>query len=244
VIILLISDIHGNLAALDTVLTAAGPVDAVWQLGDIVDYGPHPRECLARVRALRPHVNLAGNHDLAALGKIPVESLNRLAQQSLRWTKQQLTEEDCAYLQALAPVATADHCTLVHGSPRSPIWEYIISTPIALANFKHFSTAICFFGHTHVPFVISEHAAQRGEPPLIPTDGDAVQLDPNERYLINPGSVGQPRDGDPRAAFALYYPEERRIVFRRILYPVEQVQAAMRAAKLPEPLIERLALGI
>ena len=240
--VLVVADIHGNLAALEAVLAAAGPVDRVWCLGDVVGYGPRPRECVERIREYAGPACVLGNHDAACLGRIPLDGFNPVARYALRWTMLQLGPEHRAYLESLPEQFILHEVTLVHGSLRAPIWEYIFTPEQALASFALLQTRLCFFGHTHIPFLLSETAAHRGEPPIRPSDGETIEVR-DGRYLINPGSVGQPRDGDPRAAFAIWEPEQQRVTFRRVPYNIEAVQAEMAAAGLPRLLIERLALG-
>ncbi|MDW8058719.1 MAG: metallophosphoesterase family protein [Thermomicrobium sp.] len=240
--VLVVADLHGNLAALEAVLAAAGPVDRVWCLGDIVGYGPRPRECVERIRELAGPACVLGNHDAACLGRSSLDEFNPVARYALRWTMLQLGPEHRAYLERLPEKLVFEEVTLVHGSLRGPIWEYVFTAEQARATFALLRTRLCFLGHTHMPSVFSEEAAARGEPPSRPGDGDTIELGEG-RYLVNPGSVGQPRDGDPRAAFALWEPDRRRITFRRVPYNIEAVQAEMAAAGLPRLLIERLALG-
>ncbi|MBO9358793.1 MAG: metallophosphoesterase family protein [Thermomicrobium sp.] len=241
--VLVVSDIHGNLEALEAVLAAAGPVDRVWCLGDVVGYGPRPRECVERIWEVAGPATVLGNHDAACSGRLPLEGFNPAARYALRWTMLQLGTEHRAFLENLPEKLVLDEVTLVHGSLRAPIWEYVFTTEQARTNFRLLETRLCFFGHTHVPFLLSEEAAQRGERPLQPSDG--MVIDTREgRLLVNPGSVGQPRDGDPRAAFLLWEPEAQRLTFRRVPYNIEAVQAEMAAARLPQLLIERLALGL
>mgnify|MGYP001049652195 CR=1 FL=1 len=241
--ILIIADIHGNLVALESVLSAAGSVDEVWCLGDIVGYGPRPAECVERVQVIARDVSVVGNHDWACLGRAALESFNPIAQYALRWTIAQLGREHLAYLEGLPNRMISGTSTVVHGSPRNPVWEYVYNAHLAAVNFSYFDTPVCFFGHTHVPFVIREQEALHGLPPYAPRHGDRIQL-AGDRYMINPGAVGQPRDGDARAAYAIYDPDEGAVSFYRTLYPVEEVQEEMRDAGLPEPLVRRLALGL
>ncbi len=240
--VLVVADLHGNLAALEAVLAAAGPVDRVWCLGDIVGYGPRPRECVERVRELAGPACVLGNHDAVCIGRLPLDGFNPVARFALQWTMLQLEPEHRAYLESLPERLVLEEVTLVHGSLRAPLWEYLFTPEQARATFALLRTRLCFFGHTHVPFVLSEAGAARGEPPLRPDDGMVFELREG-RFLVNPGSVGQPRDGDPRAAFAIWEPDAQRLTFRRVPYNIEAVQAEMAAAGLPRLLIERLALG-
>jgi len=243
---LVISDVHANLEALEAVLEdAAGQYDEVWCLGDLVGYGPNPNECVERVREL-PVACVAGNHDWAALGKLNLDDFNPDAQTASRWTQNALEASVRSYLDSLPEtLVIGDKVTLVHGSPRHPIWEYIISIPIALENFSYFETPWCLIGHSHIP-VIFHHYVEDGNEDceaLIPPLNQPIRLAPGERFIINPGSVGQPRDGDPRASYMIMDPEEGIVEYRRVSYPVEKTQAKMEKAGLPPRLIARLSFG-
>jgi predicted phosphodiesterase len=239
--VLLLSDIHANLVALQAVLANAGKVDQVWCLGDVVGYGPNPSECCAWVQE-HAALTVAGNHDWAALGRIDLDDFNVYARAATIWTTQHLTPAAQAWLEDLPQRVVADTATLVHGSPRQPIWEYLLRASQAQRNFAYFVTPICFVGHTHVPIIFEEGALQRGESGISPTYNQPTPLTTG-RYLVNPGSVGQPRDGDPRAAYALYDLDTQTVEFRRIAYDIAQTQQQMRAAGLPDPLVTRLARG-
>jgi diadenosine tetraphosphatase ApaH/serine/threonine PP2A family protein phosphatase len=236
----IVSDVHSNLAALRAVLGHSGAIDAVWCLGDIVGYGPQPNECIA---LLREHAGFAvsGNHDLAASGGMGVEEFNDAAAAAALWTADQLSHESLTYLRELPPVVTDGDFTMVHGSLRWPVWEYLLSSEQAQAQFELQSTPYSLVGHSHLPFVFRE------DPSLPPAmarkaSGDRTPLDSN-RLIINPGSVGQPRDGDARAGYALYDSASGAVTHHRVEYDVEATQAAMRAASLPVWLIERLSHG-
>lgn len=199
--VLILSDIHANLEALEAVLAHAGAFDRLWFLGDAVGYGPDPNACVERLLALKPEVWLAGNHDWAALGKLDLADFNPEARRAAEWTGEQLNPEARAVLDAVVPRLnmTDQDVTLVHGSPRGPIWEYILDAGTAYENFDQFTTSMCLFGHTHVPTAFEEHpdGAYRWRYAL----DEPLALN-GSRWLINPGSVGQPRDGDPRASYA------------------------------------------
>ncbi len=240
--ILVISDIHANLSALDAVLSDAGSFDAVWFLGDLVGYGPDPNECIALVRELPNLVCLKGNHDAAALDEIDIDAFNSEARESVLWTRLSLTEDSLDFLKQQEAKRVIANVTLAHGSPRSPIWEYLLDTDTAAANFEHFETPFCFVGHTHVPVVFEEPGELSFTAGLmIPAPNTTIQLRP--RSIINPGSVGQPRDRDPRAAYALFDPEALTLEYRRVAYDIASVQERMRAAQLPRRHIQRLAAG-
>lgn len=241
--ILIISDVHANLVALEAVLAAAGHWDALWNLGDIVGYGPKPRECVDRIVALKPAASLIGNHDWAAIGRLALDEFNPVARFATYWTTAHLGAEHMTYLESLPNRIIEDDWILVHGSPRHPVWEYVYTARVAQQNFEYFDAPVCFLGHTHIQLYISEDMARRGVPPIQPSDGDVLEL-AGARYIINPGSVGQPRDNDPNAGFAIFDTETRRVTFRRVPYAIAETQAQMEAAGLPRPLITRLALGV
>lgn len=241
--VLLVSDIHSNQAALEAVLTDAGECDAVWNLGDTVGYGPKPRECLDKMVDLFANPVLVGNHDLACIGEVDVSEFNPVAQLASRWTSLQLGMDHRAYLNALPAVTIAGAYTLAHGSPRSPVWEYVTTAQIAAENFEFFDTDVCFIGHTHVAMyaLIREGADEVEVGPLV--DDQVLDLLAG-RYLINPGSVGQPRDRDSRAAYALLDTDLGSLTAHRVAYDVALTQKQMAMANLPDVLIARLALGM
>jgi len=240
--ILIISDIHSNLAALEAVLKAANEegYDRVWCLGDVVGYGPAPNDCVTEVQSLEA-LCIAGNHDWAALDRIPLEDFNRDAQEASRWTRDQLTLQSVSYLEGQPKLRVEGDFTLAHGSPRYPIWEYIQLPSIAAANFAHFDTSYCLVGHTHVPAVfraLDDRKAEMFFPPL-----DVPLALGEGRLIINPGSVGQPRDGDSRASYAVLDGEADAIRFHRVEYPIGRTQTRMKEAGLPKRLADRLAFG-
>ncbi len=240
--IAVISDIHGNLEALEVVLRdmAAWGAEEVWCLGDTVGYGPDPEVCVHQVQSAA-RLSIPGNHDYAVLGKISVDDFNPEARKAILWTRKQLSEEALAFLGGLPERRVEGDFTLVHGSPRHPIWEYVLSLSAAVENFAYFDTKYCLIGHSHIPLFFQ-----------MPDDGhcwggaiDAgtkLPLDEG-RWILNPGSVGQPRDSDPRASYARLDTNEMSWELVRLPYPVEKTQAKMREAGLPERLIARIAFG-
>ncbi len=241
--IAVISDVHANLPALEAVLEAlrdVGPLDALWHLGDVVGYGPHPNEVIERLRAAGA-VGVLGNHDAAVVGRIGIEWFNDDAQAAIEWSVEQIGTPHRTWLDGLPEVRREAEVTLVHGSPRDPIWEYVYSTSIARSNFGSFETSLCLVGHTHVPLLFRERDG-RVEVES-PEDGHTVELGAG-RTIVNPGSVGQPRDGDPRAAWLLLDTDAGTVTWRRVPYDVAATQADMRAARLPERLVDRLELGL
>jgi predicted phosphodiesterase len=239
--ILVISDIHANLIALDTVLEHAGEVDAVWCLGDVVGYGPWPNECIARLQDLPELVCLIGNHDAAAINLLDIATFNPEAQISINWMQTRLTEDSLDFLRSLQEHVAIDDVTLAHGSPRQPILEYLLDTRSATENFDHFSTSYCFVGHTHLPvrfeYKNGDYISRLSIPPI----NEVTELAP--RAILNPGSVGQPRDRDPRSAFTIFDPDENTWHYQRVGYDIASVQEKMTEEGLPERHIQRLQGG-
>jgi diadenosine tetraphosphatase ApaH/serine/threonine PP2A family protein phosphatase len=244
---LVLSDIHGNLDAFETVLDAADGVDGYLVLGDIVGYGAEPNAVIDRVDALGPDVIIRGNHDKVAAGLEFPESFNPAALRAAEWTQDALTPAHRAWLEALAqgPLAVDDLVEICHGSPDHED-EYIFSAADARLAFAATRRPVCFFGHTHVPacYWIADDDPDdiyiedvSGDEPL------TLTIEPGRHYLVNPGAVGQPRDGDARAAFAIYDGVARTIAFHRVPYPVPLAQARILAAGLPEILARRLGMG-
>jgi diadenosine tetraphosphatase ApaH/serine/threonine PP2A family protein phosphatase len=240
--ILLISDIHANLPALTAVLKDAAAWDRVWCLGDVVGYGPYPNECVEKIKALGA-LCLPGNHDWAVLGKISVDDFNPYALEAIMWTREQLQASSRTYLDRLVERIPPqfDRYTLVHASPRRPIREYIDSIPVARANFADFETPVCFVGHTHIPAIYRQDPLKDVVREKLPENGH-LQLGP-QKMIVNPGSVGQPRDGDSRASYAILDTGANALTPRRVEYDITETQEAMDAAHLPYPLVMRLALG-
>lgn len=240
-VICVIGDVHGNLPALEAVLEKAGDCDDFWCIGDTVGYGPFPDECINEVRLTCP-VSVAGNHDLGSIGKISLDSFNADARVACEWTGRIITDESRLYLDGLPMRHETGGVLLVHGSPRNPIWEYVISTREAAPNLEAMTEPLCFHGHSHAPAVF---ARKDGDylrmGPL--GDGTAVELLEGAKYLVNVGSVGQPRDGDARACYVEYRPDERMVSYHRVEYPIERTQKMMEEAGLPGFLIGRLAIG-
>lgn len=240
----IIGDIHANLSAFEAVLNAItqqGGTEKIWCLGDIVGYGPDPHECIELLRQTN-HVCVAGNHDWAAIGKIDTYEFNPDAAAAAHWTAEQLSLEDRAYLKNLPLTIEEEDFTLVHGSPREPIWEYLISSGLARENFAHFKTQFCLVGHSHVPLVFAYDE-----------DGNcsAIEFQPEvrlalgkSRLIINPGGVGQPRDSDPRASYAIYDSESRVVRLHRVPYDIQATQDKMVEHGLPMRLVARLNYGV
>jgi len=238
---LVVADVHANLEALHAVLEDAqrrGGFDVIWCLGDTVGYGPDPVACLD---LLRQHnlVAVAGNHDHAAIGKRTIEDFNYAAAEAARWTARQLSPEVSSFLAGLPLVAAAAPFTLVHGTLRDPISEYLLNLDAARSTFELLRTRYCLVGHSHIPFLCLDDDHPRfGEFP----EDQPWELG-EERWIINPGSAGQPRDRDPRPSYALYDSQPGTIARHRVAYNIAETQEKMRRAGLPPVLIDRLNHG-
>lgn len=241
--ILVISDLHANLTALEAVLSDAGSVDATWCLGDVIGYGPDPNDVVELVRAIPNLTCVLGNHDVAVLGQMDDAVFNTDARRSLLWQKKQLSDGNKGYLEHLPQDALVmdENVTLAHGSPRDPVWEYILNTLVARLNFQGFETPYCFVGHSHIQCMFKLNVEKDRVSLEVPPVGMPHALVP--RAILNPGSVGQPRDRDPRAAYAIFDPEAATWEPRRVAYDIYAVQERIRAARLPDKHAARLAEG-
>lgn len=234
--IAVLSDVHANLTALHSVLWDAQQrkVERHYFLGDAVGYGPDPNECVMLIGELATHC-VIGNHDAAVANES--ERFNRHALDAINWTRAELTPQNKALLAAMPLTTTAGDALLVHASPYEPeAWHYLSSASSAVAAAGHFTKHLCLIGHSHVPFIAEITATGR-----LVRHEETVEFKPDSRYIINAGSVGQPRDGDPRASYVLLHDERAELV--RVEYNVTETQHRMLMAGLPEPLIRRLALG-
>jgi predicted phosphodiesterase len=240
--VLVISDVHANITALEAVLADAGNVDEVWCLGDIAGYGPDPNECLERIQALPQLTCMMGNHDIAAIGDMALEVFNSDAKKALLWQREKLTVGNREFLTTFLKVPkVCGDVTLAHGSPRDPIWEYIMNTLVARINLDFFKTSWCLVGHSHFQ-ALFQYQAEKDEMSIkVPGPGESYEL--KERAILNPGSVGQPRDRDPRAAYAILNPEAVTWEPRRVQYDIKSVQKRILDADLPPRHAERLAGG-
>jgi len=241
--VLVISDIHANYTAFEAVLSDAAGVDAVWCLGDVVGYGPDPNACVELLSEQPNLVCVLGNHDVAALGEMPLESFNGDARRSLLWQERVLSADSIKFLRSLPSkqVEISEHVTLVHGSPRDPVWEYILNTLSARLNFEEFKTDFCFVGHTHVQSIFQLNTNINRISLNMPHVGMPTPL--TGRAILNPGSVGQPRDRDPRAAYVIFDTEALTWEPQRVEYDIKSVQARIREANLPEKHALRLEEG-
>lgn len=240
----ILSDIHSNLEAFQAVLKdieARGGADEVWCAGDVVGYGPNPKECIALLREHR-YVCVVGNHDWGAAGRVDISYFNTDAATACLWTGRQLDADEIDYLENLPMKVERDDFTIVHGSPRDPIWEYLLTDYVADINFKHFQTRYCLVGHSHVPFIFEERESGRPVFRDLP-EGKSVKIG-ERRLIINPGSVGQPRDGNAKASYILFDSEKKSLIHYRVPYKVIVVQDKMRKVDLPPRLIQRLSYGL
>jgi predicted phosphodiesterase len=240
--ILVISDVHANYTALEAVLKHAGTVDETWCLGDMVGYGPDPNAVVEQIREIPNLTCILGNHDMAVIGKIPFEAFNGDARRTLEYHERVLTADNMNYLRSLPHnLKVCGQVSIVHGSPRDSVWEYILNTLSARLNFDHFTTPWCFVGHSHLQCMF-QLDTRNDRVNLFPIRaGDRVPLQP--RAILNPGSVGQPRDRDPRAAYAIYYADQNIWEPCRVMYNIPEVQQRIREAHLPEKHAIRIAEG-
>jgi diadenosine tetraphosphatase ApaH/serine/threonine PP2A family protein phosphatase len=238
----ILGDIHGNQAAFEAVLKDVEircGFDKIWCLGDIVGYGPDPGECIEILQRY-DHVCIAGNHDWAAVGKLAIAEFNQDAAEANQWTTRQLIRAEIDFIKHLELKYEEGDFTLVHGSPREPIWEYLLSPNLAQENFKEFTTPYCLVGHSHLPLLFedSDGSISLNSFP----EGEELKLE-GRRLIINPGSVGQPRDNDPRASYAIYDSDAGAICHYRVEYDIRSTQNRMAEEGLPAFLIERLSHG-
>jgi len=222
-------------------LQDAGEIDATWFLGDLVGYGPDPNECINRIRQLPNSTCLIGNHDAAALEKIDIRSFNPEARLAILWTQERLEPANRDYLNSLPDHQVIGDVTIAHGSPRQPVWEYLLDTRTATQNFDFFTTPFCFVGHSHLPVIYMLTDGHRMADLFIPEPQIETKLVP--RAILNPGSVGQPRDRDPRAAYAIFDSDTLTWEPHRVEYDISSVQERMQTAELPQRHIARLTSG-
>lgn len=241
-----ITDVHANLPALEAVLAALDEADVeeIWCLGDTVGYGAEPDECAKLVRE-RCDLCLVGNHDLAVLGALDISAFSEAAAAAVTWTRENVAEATLAMLRELEPAGEREGIALFHASPRDPVWEYVLSAEQADACLDVQPARIALIGHSHVSlFFVRPEDGSRDEDIRGAQAGDDTLLEVSAgRWLVNPGSVGQPRDGDPRAAWLEIDTDEQAMRFHRIRYDVERAAASISAAGLPRRLADRLYVG-
>lgn len=239
--IAIVSDIHSNFEAVEAVSKAIDgmSVDAIYFVGDVVGYGPDPNACTQWVME-NSDLAVMGNHDVAALGKIDIETFNPNARKAIIWNAEQLEDWAMSYISTLPMKTSHESVTIVHANPQDPeSWNYIFSLWDAEMNFSHFESSFCFVGHSHQPVIVGMDEAKQ----VSVLAGDSFTAEKGARYLINVGSVGQPRDGNPEACFGLLDTEKGEFSFHRSPYDIKVTQDKMMGAGLPEPLAERLAEG-
>lgn len=237
----IISDIHGNFEALKAVLDALKKekVDRIVCLGDVVGYGPDPNLCIDRIKQTA-FATIMGNHDAAAINSISTHDFNENARIAIEWTQKVLGFEQVMFLNTLPMVFTEKDWMAVHATPKAPeAWDYIFTESQIVQNLKAMEKPICFIGHSHMPIAF----IQEPNGDILVRNAEEIHFEPSKKYLINVGSVGQPRDGDPRAAYGIFDEEKRVFTLKRIPYEIPKVQEKMRVSGLPIPLIERIAEG-
>jgi len=237
----IIADIHSNLEALEAVLSQLRQVDRIVCLGDIVGYGPDPNECI-EIMQKEKIPSVAGNHDKAAIGEFNTQSFNENAKKAIDWTSGQLTASSRQYLAALPQYLATDGLEAVHGSLRDPLDEYVTNIDEAALSIELMKKNVCFAGHTHVPLYVGKKAGGGYDGRRLSKD-DIVNLNNYSKSFINPGSVGQPRDNDPRASYGLFDSEKNEFTLLRTEYNIAAVQEKMRIVGLPQFLIGRLVYG-
>lgn len=238
---LIISDIHANLTAFEAVLSDAGSYDQVWCLGDVVGYGPDPNECIALLRKQPGLRCIMGNHDAALMGYIDLHTFNDQAAKAVTIQSELLSQESRDFLELLEIVIEEGEITFAHGSPREPIWEYVVSARVANENFSAYLTQICLVGHSHIPSIFVQNPHSR---PSILTPQNADRWRSDKRFILNPGSVGQPRDRNPKAAYVIWDDQDDTWLFKRVAYDIESVQKRILELGIPSRHATRLSQGI
>ena len=238
----IIADIHSNLEAFRTVLHELRGADQIISLGDIVGYGPDPSECIALMQEKKIS-SVAGNHDKAAVGEMSPEWFNESARRAIEWTNEKLADNDVRYLRSLPLTLEFPGFQIVHGSLCEPLEEYIETLGEAAASMELTAKPLLYVGHSHVPMSVVMNGEGRLDGWAL-KDNQSIRISDYQKVLINPGGVGQPRDGDPRASFGIYDSEKKEFTLHRIGYNVSAVQEKMKKAGLPKPLIDRLSSGV
>lgn len=237
----LLSDIHSNLEALLAVITALreASIDRVVFLGDIVGYGASPNECIRLIDGLADTI-IAGNHDWACAGKDNIQSFNPRARTAAEWTRKELTAENKAFLLSLPLKEKYENSVFVHSTPYFPeSWDYVTSSSDAALCFESFSAELCFIGHSHIPAVFTLQPDHK----IISETPEALSLSEGSRYIINCGSIGQPRDKNPMAAYGIHDSGDKTFQLKRVAYDIQTAQKKILAAGLPEFLAKRLESG-
>ncbi len=240
----IISDIHGNYEALKKVLSFLEEkrVDRIINCGDVVGYGPQPNTCLNLIRETANLDTVAGNHDRTAVDLKKIKSFNSVASRAIKWTQKQLTTEQLKFLGSRKVRITENNLMFVHGSPRAPLSEYLFDSTIASRNFKKMDTSLCFIGHTHCPACFQRDNHKKIELKLF-SQNNKIKINPDYNYIVNVGSVGQPRDRNPRSCVCIYNTDSKDLSLHRIKYEVQKTQNKILSENLPKFLAERLAWG-
>ncbi len=242
--VLLIADIHSNLDALDVIEEEFKKADQVWCLGDLVGYGPEPNEVIEKIFSSSKYI-IAGNHDYGSINKIDISYFNSSARLACIWTKNELTEKNIGLLENLPQFKKIENnFLLVHGSPSDPIWEYILNIHLASSAFSSFNEKVAFVGHTHIPAIFTLDSNKRVIKEDISKENEFSLDIENKRYIINPGSIGQPRDGDPRLSYILFDIDKAKLYFQRQEYNIQKTQLKMNQKGLPLDLALRLSQGL
>lgn len=236
-----LSDVHGNLEALEAVLgyISKEDINKVAFLGDIVGYGANPNECIDLLRG-KAEVIVAGNHDCGTIGLVDISCFNIVAKAAIRWTRKQISSDNSSFLSGISLTSVVDDLTFVHSTPCDPQnWGYLFSKSDVIKNFNFYQNRICFLGHSHVPAIFIKDSKGR----VISSRTPTIQLKDGYKYMINVGSVGQPRDGIPMAAFGVFDAGKSLFTLNRVPYDIKTAQEKIRVAGLPEALAKRLAVG-
>ncbi|MFQ3675643.1 MAG: metallophosphoesterase family protein [Endomicrobiia bacterium] len=242
------SDIHSNIEAFDVVMKFYkdfGDVDSYLFCGDIVGYGPNPNECLEKIKKIKNFHMVLGNHDAALVGKKNITWFNEYARETILWTKKVITKENIDFINSVAETISMNDINLLHGSPMKPLDEYIFSSEQCLNNMEKFYTKICFCGHTHQPFIFEFDKNEKFKfiVPNFDKDKFEFKLSKQARYMVNVGSVGQPRDCNPKSCCVLYDDVDEKLFFQRLKYDIESTQKEMIKLGLPRFLAQRLSFG-
>lgn len=240
----ILADIHSNLEAFEAVLSELEKlkIKKIWHLGDIVGYGPNPNECIELIRK-KKIISLAGNHDLAVVGKISTIDFNPYATQAIKINSQEITEKNKKFLESLfLTLKPQKDVVLAHGSIRDPVWEYLLETYDAKENFPLFLEKVLFVGHSHIPIIFEKREGKIYQF-RFPPDKAFLKFKKNSRYIINPGGVGQPRDHNPKTSFVIFDSENQTLEYHRLEYPYQKTQEKMKKEGFPQFLIDRLAIG-
>jgi predicted phosphodiesterase len=239
----IISDIHSNLEALNSVLEflQLNHVDKIICCGDIVGYGPDPKQCINKLRSINNFSSVMGNHDAAIIDKTDISNFNNEAKEAIKINKSMMSKDEMDYLNSLKTTISENNSLFVHGSPRDPINEYLFLLEKFNEVMSFFTEKICFVGHTHHPIVFESNGNDNN---IFFQNVDVFELEDNKRYIINVGSVGQPRDNNPQSSVVFFDTKYSTVSFKRLPYDIEKTQEKMSKLNMPDKLIQRLSFGI